>query len=181
MKVLSIDPGAERCGWAVLEPGLPGPKVTDSGVFRCPRNDEDFQDYRIRLENEAFYFFLHQLTEVDATHVVNEIVPAVGGGNFVVATQSYLVNTVVASLHIAAFIHGVWPEQIAARTVQKRVGITGRTGKVTKAGMRNGVVTIIPDLLPHVSAKDEWPWDRWDAIGIGIAYMGYSIERFKDT
>lgn len=169
MKLLAIDPGAERCGWAVMQPG---PKLLDSGVFSCHRNGEDFQDYRIRLENEAFYFFHHKMEEEKFTHIVNETVPAVGGGNFVVATQSYLVNCVVASLHISAFIHGVWPEQIAARTVQSRIGIKGRTGKVTKAGMRNGVITILPDLRAFVSDK-EWPWDRWDSIGIGCAFMGY--------
>lgn len=168
MRLLAVDPGAERCGWALLEPG---PTLLRSGVLRCHREaDEAFQPYRLRLEQKAGRFF-DRILVVKCDISMNEIIPAVGGGNFAVATQSYLANCVVSVLHDCAFRRGVEVRQIAARTVQSKIGIKGRTGKVSKAGMRNGVLQHFPHLSMHVKDSDDWPWDRWDAIGIGLAAL----------
>lgn len=171
MKILAIDPGAERCGYALIESG---PSLIESGVLNVPRRDQAFQEYRLRLEEDVAIYF-DPLFILPPDKVTNEIMPAVGGGNFAVATQSYLANCTVSVLHTLAFLYEVPVEQISARTVQKQIGIKGRTGKVSKAGMRKGVLQCLPCLNEHI--KDpEWPWDRWDAIGIGLAALGHITE-----
>ena len=47
MRILAIDPGAERCGWALLEDG---PTYIDSGILGLPRQGADFQLYRLELD-----------------------------------------------------------------------------------------------------------------------------------
>lgn len=175
MRILAIDPGAERCGWAIMEGVTCKPWVVESGVMRCHRGDkEPFQEYRLRLEEHAAQYFDELLEHRKPDWVVNEVVPAVGGGNFVVATQSYLANCVATTFHNCAFKQGIDVNQISARTVQAKVGIKGRTGKVSKAGVRNGVVDKLPDLRKYVG-DSAWPWDRWDAIAIGLASMSGTL------
>src|SRR3954470_4313696 len=98
-KVLAIDPGAKRLGWAVLEETDKNkpPIYHGSGYFGVERggndgkeNKEPYQKYRLRLVDfwikQAPIMFNRYKPDV----VVAEIVPPVGGGNFVVATQSQL-------------------------------------------------------------------------------------------
>lgn len=168
-QLLAVDPGAERCGWAILEPG---PKLVDSGVAKWPRSkDEDFQKYRMRLEHAAYHHWADLIRDQYIDTVVNETIPAVG---FNVSTQSYLANCVATTLHCAAFGWGCNLSQISARSVQTRIAVRKDTKKITKAQVRNGVIEIIPgvgkELTHHLME-----WDRWDAIAIGLCYLGYKL------
>ena len=163
MKVLAIDPGAERLGWAVLQSG---PKYIDSGLLTYKRIDIPFQHYRCELENYMWDGFTALIRTYHPDLIVNEILPAVGGGNFV-GTQSYLVNVVVSILH-AVCISKVLPyQQVAARSVQSKIATKGKAKKISKVRVRNGVVAIFPELKPRIP---DWikVFDECDAIAVGL-------------
>lgn len=166
VRVLAVDPGAERCGWAVLDDG---PKLVQSGILRTPREDMEYQDYRLYLEIRSLGYFDNLLYAYQPDLVVNEIIPAVGGGNFVVATQSYLANCVVTCLHACAYREGMKVEQISARTVQSKIAVRGKSKKITKVQVRNGVIAHLPELKSRVS---DLVADESDAIAIGLVALG---------
>lgn len=175
MRALAIDPGAERCGWAVLEHG---PVMIDSGIIRFPREGMDFQKYRVALEWFFYDAFEQVMDYHDVDVAVNETIPAVGGGNFVVATQSYLANCVVATYHVCAYKRGLPVVQQGATTMQSRIALrSGKGKKVSKVQVRNGVVSIMPSLKPRVR---EWTkeFDEVDAIAHGLTYLGYRVHDF---
>lgn len=155
-------------GWALLEQG---PFYLDSGIWRFPRKNQDFQMYRLELEAQVTETVTAFLFETPVLQIVNEIVPSVGGGNFAVAGQSYLVNAATACIHSVAKTYNIPVEQIAANTV--KVQIAGKA-KATKVGVRNGVFEIFPELK---SRKSDWvkEFDEPDAIAIGVAWMGHKI------
>src|SRR2546430_284219 len=103
MKVLSLDPGSVRMGWAVLESGGEEPKKSKphyvgSGVLGLTRHsnegkDEPYQQYRLRLIDYCVLEAEYLLSFYRPDRVVSEIVPVVGGGNFVAATLSQLAST----------------------------------------------------------------------------------------
>ena len=167
-QLLSVDPGAERCGWAILEPG---PKLIDSGVAKWPRNGREFQKYRLELEQNAYWFWNHKLLSPLIGTVVNETVPAVG---FNVSTQAYLASCVVATLHVAAFTRGRGVSQVSARTVQSHIAKRGTSKNITKAQVRNGVIEIMPEVGQQLT-QHLMEWDRWDAIAAGLCHLGYKL------
>ena len=168
-QLLSIDPGAERCGWALLESG---PKLVDSGVVKWPRvEDEEFQKYRLRLEREAYWHWDGVLSSWHIYGVVNEIVPAVG---LTVATQTYLTSCMVSTMHAAAYGRGKSVEQISARKVQAGIARRKKGNNITKAQVRNGVIEIMPEVGKQLT-HHLMEWDRWDAIAIGLCHLGYRL------
>lgn len=165
--ILALDPGAERMGYAFLDEG---PTYIESGIYRCPRQkDEKYQTYKIRLEEFWSVEALPLLTRHPITTIVNEIVPAVGGGNFVVATQSELTKTAITAVHVIAFMNGVGVRQVAANKV--KLSVTGNSA-ATKVGVRNGVIEALPELA---NKKSSWlkEFDEPDAIAIGLTWLGY--------
>lgn len=174
MRVLAVDPGAERCGWAVLEHG---PTYIDSGIIRFPRDGMEFQKYRLALER----FYVGQWDLMTGSWapdvIINEIIPAVGGGNFVAATQSYLANVVVTCLHDSALRRGLAVAQQGATTVHKHIALKKKGKKVTKVQVRNGVLAILPELKPRIK---DWvkEFDEVDAIANGLTYLGYQVTDF---
>jgi Holliday junction resolvasome RuvABC endonuclease subunit len=179
MRVLFYDPGAERMGWAVID-GHPAaeysPTYIDSGILKCERNKQDFQEYRLRLEDFHSVVTPRFLHEYRPDIVVNEIVPSVGGGNFVVATQSYLANTAIGVVHAIAFDRGYRVAQIGATTLKKNIG---GSGKATKVAVRNGVLKILPELAPR---RVDWikVFDEPDAIAGALSYMQYKVKNGKE-
>lgn len=176
MRTLNFDPGAERCGWAVLEgDGKTPPIYVESGVVKCKRKDkEEFQEYKLRLEEYWAYFTPALLNKYLPDKVTNETVPAVGGGNFIPATQSELAKAVITAVHVIAYDRQYSVDQIAAVTIKKRIG--GKKS-ATKVAVRNGVIVFLPELLPR---KFQWQagkegFDEPDAIATGLAYLGYDM------
>lgn len=162
--ILSVDPGAERMGWALFDKNG---TYLNSGIWRFPKKEgEAFQEYRLRLEKEATECFKQFFAREAVNLLVNEIVPAVGGGNFAVAGQSYLANVALACLHSVAYANNVRIIQIGATTVKVRVA-----GKKTasKVALRNAVIENHPELQPR---KKDWTkeFDEPDAIAVFDAH-----------
>jgi Holliday junction resolvasome RuvABC endonuclease subunit len=172
VRVLSIDPGAERMGWASLEGPLPNglPGYHLSGVIPIPKTTEKFQEYRMALAATLVYWCptLFELTQPDT--LVSEIVPAVGFNN---ASQSYLANVAISTVHACALAAGIPCVQISARTIQSAIAIRGKSKKVTKAQVRNGVLKLLPELEPR---KSDWTkiFEEPDALATGLTYMGFT-------
>lgn len=170
MRVLAFDPGAERCGYACLEPG---PVYVGSGINGVKREKgEKYQDYRLRLIQFWTTNTARLLRSLKPELVVTEIVPAVGGGNFVIATQSQLAAAAATVIQSIAMLNEVPVKQIGATTVKARIG---GSNKATKVKVRNGVL----ELMPEQKVKaNEWKtvFDESDAYAIALAHLGYRIK-----
>lgn len=153
-------------GWALFD--RTGAYV-ESGLWAFPKQEgEKFQEYRIRLAIEATKVFRKFFAKYKVDQLVNEIIPAVGGGNFAVAGQSYLANVALSCLHAVAVLHHTQIEQIGATTIKVRVA-----GKktATKVAIRNAVILVYPELAER---KSDWTkiFDEPDAIAVFIAFKG---------
>lgn len=175
-RILSVDPGAERLGWAVIDTPYDElmPEVRASGILGLHREDgEKYQVYKLRLID---YWAIHApklLSKHRPTLLVSETQPAVGGGNYIAATQAELAKTAITILQAWAYHSGLTVVQIAGSTVKKAIG-----GKqdASKAKVRNGVIPhVSPELglrLKKQSVGKPAVWDESDAIAIGLAHLG---------
>lgn len=178
-RILAFDPGAERCGWAALERDKElgknkPPEHLGLGYFGLERKVNGsklpYQEYRLKLLD----FWISKTPELLDTYrpdmVVTEIVPVVGGGNFVVATQSQLAATAITVVQVIAKQHHIPVAQIGATTTKTKIG---GSKKATKVAVRNGVIKIMPELEDF---KKEWTkvFDVSDAVATGLAFWGYS-------
>lgn len=174
--VLSFDPGAKRCGWAHLDllwtdqtPALYWSGI--SGLER-ERNGKKvpYQEFRLDLidywKDEAY----NKISQCKPDVVATETVPVVGGGNFVLAADSQLVATVVTTIQTIAKLEGVEVVQVAANTVKKHIGLGG----TSKARVRNGVLSVFPELEPR---RKEFVkvFDETDAIAVGLTHLGVKV------
>jgi len=177
MRVLAFDPGADRMGYALLETG---PKEVMSGHEAHPPSGikgveklegETYQDHRIRI----IEFWAHTANEFvkifQPDIIVNEIVPPTGGniGNLIHRQKAM---TAITAVQVVAIQSGIEIKQIAASTVKKHIG---GTGKATKVAVRNGVIELIPSTERF---KPEWKtvFDHSDAFAVGLTALGYKIE-----
>jgi Holliday junction resolvasome RuvABC endonuclease subunit len=181
LKVLAIDPGGIRQGYACVErpedqeenkppiyhgSGLLGVKRLSNG-----KKAEPYQEWRLRIIEFWAVKAVELLDLFKPDRVVSEIVPVVGGGNFVAATQSQLAATAVTTFQAIAANRGYEIKQIGATTVKAKIG-GGK--KATKVVVRNGVIKLIPMLADH---KKEWTkeFEVPDALAVGLTDLGYSI------
>ena len=182
-RILAIDPGALRLGWALVERKGDTYNLLESGIKGLDRDaDEPFSDYRRRLIKYWSLEWSRLLYRLNNTYgpvhnIASERLPAVGGGNFIAATQSELAKVVITVCQTLAEISLViiWNEW-AANTVKKN--LTGNA-KATKVNIRNAVIEVFPELKPR---KKEILADETDAIGIGLVALGYKhngIQRSK--
>lgn len=175
MPIVSIDGGAKRLGWALLDREGSKPIYLGSGIVELPRGDTPFQEYRLNLID----YYIENLTKpgsifdpnyLPITHVVNETVPAVGsyGG-----TQMYLVNMVVTVVQTIAKLNNIPVSQIGATTVHSKIAIKSKSKGITKQQVRNGVIQLLPELE---SRRKDWVkvFDEPDAIAVGLAHLGFS-------
>lgn len=184
-RILAIDPGAERLGWAVIDRQDGGvPKVHASGILGLERRlqknghakDEEYQKYKLRLIDYWVVKAPALLRDYGITKVVAETLPAVGGGSFIAATQSELAKTAITVIFAFAMKSLCTVIQIGATTVKTAIG---GTKDATKARVRNGVIYFLPDFGPELKKEttgDKPVWDRSDAIAIGLAYYGLKIK-----
>lgn len=146
------------------------PSYIGSGLVVVPKGDEDFQEYRMRLIQEWTERASELLLDHSPTHVATETIPAVGGGNFVVATQSYLAHAQITTVHAIALVNGYDNiTQIGATTVKARIGLRK---DATKVQVRNGVFDLVPALEER---KKDWTkvFDESDACAVALTALGY--------
>lgn len=182
MRVLSVDPGAKRCGWAVID-DYDVTEYVASGIYGLKREENDkgkaeaYQKYRLRL----IEFWVEQtnylLDSYEPDVVVTEIVPAVGGGNFVAATQSQLAQAVATVIHAISVNRGKEISQVAANQAKRNVG---GVKDASKAKVREGVIHFLPSLEYR---RSEWVKiaDEPDAIAIGLCAIGKKLEQPQKT
>lgn len=170
MRVLGLDPGALRMGYACIEADGPSYYLAASGIKGLARGEnEDFQDFRLRLIDYWCEQFPTILDLWRPNLIVSETVPAVGGGNFIAATQSELAKTAITTCQAIAFLNSYEWKQIAANSIKKR--LTGNA-KATKVGVRNAVIEIFPELAPRKKELTTYA-DESDAIGTSLVGAGY--------
>lgn len=170
----AIDPGATRCGYALLD----GDELVASGVLFTPRQyNQTFQGYRLTLENDIFFGFQDIIDTYKPSLMINEILPPKSSSSFGGSTQSYLVNCVVTVFHICAIINDIQLVQVSSRSVQKSLGIKNSSGRITKVGVKKGVIKIMPELLSRY--KTILP-DEIDAIAIALYAKNQSFEFRKE-
>lgn len=162
MKILSLDSGAKRAGWAVLEDG---PTYIFSEVVHFPRGDKEaYQFYRVNLANLWVKETKRLITIYQPDLVVCEIVPVYGMND---AAQGYLANVMATTVYATALCCGVKASQVSAVKVQNAIGIKGKTKKMTKPQVRNGVLAMLPELEGR---RKDWVkiFEEPDAIAIGL-------------
>jgi Holliday junction resolvasome RuvABC endonuclease subunit len=181
VKVLAFDPGGVRQGFACVERSEDGqenkpPIYHGSGYFGVKRltngkKDEPYQEWRLRI----IEFWVEKADDLlrfyKPDRVVSEIVPVVGGGNFVAATQSQLAGTANTTVQSVAVDRGYPIAQVGATTVKAKIG---GSKKATKVAVRNGVIKLMPLLADR---KRQWTkiFEEPDALAICLTSLGYSI------
>lgn len=168
MRVLALDPGAKRLGWAIISGGGENPVYIASGILASERAEgESYQDYRLRVMNAAVSWIEEQLACFMIHEVVMEIVPVKGFNDM---GQAYLALSVISAITGVCMTQGYKVQQIGATTVKARVG---GTKKATKVRLRNVVWQYFPQLRKKAP---EWKkvFDESDAIAIALAHLGYT-------
>lgn len=165
MRILAFDPGAQRTGWAVLETG---PKYIASDVVYNPRGSTPFQIYRMGLTEYWVEHTAHLIRKYKPQQVISETVPSRGAG---IPEQLYLANVQITTAHAIALGYGCEVRQVSARTVQKAIAIRGKSKGVTKPQVRNGVLSLLPELKPRVKGFVK-VFEETDALAIGLWYLG---------
>jgi len=178
VRVLAFDPGADRMGYALLETG---PKEVfsgdesflTSGIKGVLKNDgETYQDHKLRII-EYWAHTANDLIKLFKPDIIaNEIVPPTGGniGNLIHRQKAM---TAITAVQVVAIQSGIEIKQIAASTVKKNIG---GSGKATKVAVRNGVIELLPSTERF---KPEWKkvFDHCDAFAVGLTALGYKIEK----
>lgn len=170
-RVISIDPGAERLGWAIVEKSNNQINYVDSGIVKFSKPEKQtFQNYKIQVIKEYTQAIAQAGSILDQSVfpvdlIVNEIVPAVGSFGGV---QMYIVNAVMSVIQSAAIAREIPVEQVAATSVRSCL-MPGKK-KATKVQIRNKVIEIFPELKER---KADWKkeFDEPDAIAIGVAWI----------
>lgn len=170
MKVLALDPGAKRCGWAVCEGNGDAKEIKyiASGILGLEQT-LSYQEHRLGLIRYWLDNALRLLYAYRPDIVVSETVPPTGGtmGNIV---NRQLALTVVTTVQAVAYESRHKVAQLGASTVKKRVA---QSGKATKVKVRDGVLAKLPMLeqrRPEWTGKDA-VWDEVDALAVAIAYL----------
>jgi Holliday junction resolvasome RuvABC endonuclease subunit len=175
VRVLAFDPGAERCGWAVIEGGKgQTPRYRASGIIGLKRPDgEPYQAYRLSLIGALTGDIQHLWHLHEPEEVVNETVPPSTSTAFASnGVQAQLAATTVTTIQVMAQLRGVPVRQVSANTVKAKIG-GGKSA--TKVKVRNGVYSFFPDLKE--TRGKEWVkvHDESDAIAIGLTSLGYRV------
>ena len=175
MRVLAFDPGANRMGYAVLDSGPKEveSKFPSSGIAGVLQEEgETYQGHRLRIIAFWIDFTQDLINEFKPDIIVNEIVPPTGG-NSANMIHRQKAMAAITTVQVVAFQNNIPIKQIAATTVKKAVG---GSGKATKVAVKNGVFNLIPSTTKF---KEEWKkiYDHSDAFAVGLTELGYKNER----
>lgn len=176
MRILSVDPGAERCGIAVIDSDPLS--YVHSEIIRVPREIPEYQQYRlelIRIWTLAHGMRLLQFYNPDV--LVNEIVP-IRGGNFGAMAQMNLAATVITTLQSLAFSAKIEVKQLSAITVKMKIGGSKRA---TKVKVRNGVYSLLPETRNLTENNWSKVFDESDALAVGLCYLNYDTRKLNGS
>jgi Holliday junction resolvasome RuvABC endonuclease subunit len=179
MRILSLDVGSKRMGWAVLDfsdvqfGDQRNIRYVASGVLGLDQEpDQKFNDYRLQIIDYWVSVGQNLLDLHQPYIVVNEIMPMVDPQRGrAAATQSVLAISAITAFQTICVLNKIPVHQIAAVTVKKR--ITGNA-KATKVQVRNGLFEMVPILeaLKKPTWKGSTRWeDESDAVAVGVAYL----------
>jgi len=176
MRILAFDPGANRMGYALLEEGpkevLSGTTDT-SGIVELEKDEnETYQAHRLRIIEYWSKYTQNMINEFKPDIVANEIVPPTGG-NAANVIHRQKAMAAITTVQVIAFQNGIPIKQVAASTVKKAIG---GSGKATKVAVRNGVFSLLPSTMRF---KNEWKkvHDHSDAFAVGLTVLGQEIEK----
>lgn len=168
MKVLALDPGAKRMGWAVVKGnGTDAPQFIRSGIEGLTRGNETYHEHRMMLINhfEDWAGVTLSLTQPDV--VVNELLPVKGFNDM---SQALLAATALTVIQTIAVKRGYIVAQVSSQRVKNAMASTPRA---TKVAVRNGVIDLLPQLKATKLSKWTKEFDEPDAIAVGLTYLGY--------
>lgn len=164
MRVMGLDPGAKRLGWAVVEgDGSSTPVAIGSGVIGLElEQGEKWQAYKLRLIQYIIREARRLLNTFNPDEVVNETLPSVGFNNL---TQVQLALAAITSFQVMAYEMGYPVSQVAAVTMKTRIAGNKRA---TKVKLRNAIFKLVPKL-----AEKKWVADETDAYAAALTRLGY--------
>jgi hypothetical protein len=179
MRILAFDPGANRMGYAAIDlgPKEVKSKTDSSGIGGLDQNkDETYQDHRLRIIEYWAHFAQNLISEFKPDIIANEIVPPTGG-NMANMIHRQKAMAAITTVQVIAFQNNIPIKQVAASTVKKAIG---GSGKATKIAVRNGVFELIPSTERF---KNEWKTvhDHSDAFAVGLTVLGHKIERKRSN
>ncbi len=168
MKVLSLDPGAKRMGFAVvIGDGTSPPRVARSGYTGLAKDDGvTYHSYRMHLIHYFETWASDMLDRHMPDALVNETLPVKGFNDM---SQALLAATAITTVQTVAISKRIVVSQLHASSV--KVAMTG-SGRATKVKVRNGVIELVPELAIR---KSGWTkeFDEPDAIAVGLTFLGY--------
>jgi Holliday junction resolvasome RuvABC endonuclease subunit len=167
MRLLSIDPGFKRFGYAIFDEDA---NLIHNGVYstRERNKDEKYQQYLNSGIVDMYHWFGDLLDEYKITNIISEIVPPISGkGNFGVSPQIPLVISVMAVCKIMAYEDDIEWKDISARSVKTlMIG----DSSASKAVIRRLVLDEYPEIKRERKLTDI-PFDETDAISIGMSFF----------
>ena len=168
-RILSIDPGAKRFGWAVIdfdvnEEMMYEPSYVSSGCIGLDRNiDETYTVFK----NRIIAFFVPEfgalLEEYKPDLVVFEYLPITD--RIGQLGQRVLAFAAATTAQVLCVQKKIEYKEIAATSIKKTLCGTMRA---TKTQIKKAVLEIFPQLEPK---KKEISPDEADALAVGIAWM----------
>lgn len=167
MKLLAIDPGFKRFGYAIFNEDA---DLLYHGVYspRDRNKDEKYQDYLNAGIESMYHWFIDLLDEYKITNVIAEIIPPISNkGNFGISPQLPLVISVMAVCKILAYEDEVKWKDVSARSVKTM--IVGDSS-ASKAVIRRAVLDEYPEVQKGRKLGDI-AFDETDAICIGMSYF----------
>lgn len=173
-RVIGIDPGAKRLGYAVLEDG----KYVTSGCTGYMREDgEKYQDYKHRLIQLTARVTYPLLESYKPDRWISEIQPAISSSSYAAAGQAELVKAVMVVLETCLALEWKAFEWYAATSIKK---LLVGDGKATKTKIRSHVLNLYGNDLPP-SKKKDWAkvFDESDALAIASIGAGYRYKKAR--
>lgn len=168
-RILSIDPGAKRFGWAVIDFDIDEdvkyqPSYVSSGVIGLDRTVDDTYT---AFKNKLIEYFIPEidslLNEYEPDLVVFEWLPLVNvKGNL---GQRVLGFAAAVTAQVLLIQKKIEYKEIGATSVKATLCGTNRA---TKTQIRNHILGAFPQLEPR---RKELAADETDAIAIGLAWM----------
>jgi Holliday junction resolvasome RuvABC endonuclease subunit len=167
MRLLAIDPGFKRFGYAIFTDEA---DLVAHGVY-SPRErgkDEKYQNYLNSGLYDMYHWFGEFIEEYKITHIIAEIIPPISNkGNFGISPQLPLVISVIAVCKIMAYEDEIDWKDISARSVKTM--IVGDSS-ASKAVIRRAVLAEYPEIQKDRKITDI-PFDETDAISIGMTHF----------